>query len=214
MLNESARKGYLFILLSMLLMFISASSFADRIFVLPTAYTLRLGELRIEALLFGEETEKSLSFVQMGILPFMELQVTREEFPGKSPSASANFLYSVSQPIPDYFPGVAVGILDVFNETETKRSLFAALTWQSLVYSDWAETESSSFTVGIGTGSLKDGIFISTSLPMYKGITFFGEYDTKIMTVGFDITTFRNTAFRIAFRDGHPLFGFQFVKQL
>lgn len=202
------------VFLMLFLLCIVSPLFADRIFILPTAYTLRHGELRMEFLTFGEETEKSLAFVQMGILPFIELQVLREEFPGKKPSATANFLYSLSQPIPDYFPGVAVGILDILNETESERSFFVAFTWQSVVYSDWAETESSTFTVGIGTGRLKDGIFISTSLPMHRGITFFGEYDTKIMTAGFDIIAFRNTAVRIAFRDGHPLFGFQFVKTL
>jgi len=170
--------------------------------------------MRLEFLVFGEETEKSLSFVQMGILPFMELQIVREEFPGEKPSASANFIYSISQPIPDYFPGVAVGILDILNETENERSFFAALTWQSIVYSDWAENESSSFTIGIGTGKLKDGIFINTSLPLYKRITFFGEYDTKIMIAGFDITALENITIRLAFRDGHPLFGFQFLKSL
>lgn len=183
-----------------------ACAFGDRVVTIPSAYSLQQGEAKAEVIAFGEDLKFGWLRLDARILPFIEMQAYGFRIPGEETRFSFNVQYTLIQPFPDATPAICVGVLDVLNETEFGRSPYIAATLVSNIYSDWADREQISLTIG----GIRRGVFVGVNLPMLKGASFVGEYDTKRITAGFDIEAIRNVGVRVVFRAGEPMIGLQF----
>ncbi len=193
-----------------LALFLVGAATADRIISMPTAYTIQRGEAKVELMGFGEGLRYGWLRVDAQVLPFVEVQAYGLRMPGDRERFSLNAQYSILQPFPDLIPGVSVGALDITNDGDIGRSAYVALTFVSNVYSDWAEMERISLTLGAGFGGIGEGVFVGLHLPMFRRVAFIGEYDTRRITAGFDFEAIRDVGVRLVFRDGQPAIGLQF----
>ncbi|MCL6623783.1 MAG: hypothetical protein K6T17_04075, partial [Fimbriimonadales bacterium] len=161
-MRETSAKAFL-------LFFLSAGCalplLGDQIFFLPTGYTLQPQEVRFLWLSPTKAQREKVALIGVGVVHNWEVNGLWEEKKSGDKTVSLNIQHSIVQPYPDLFPGISVGVLDLFNETEEGRSFYVAGTWQTLIYTDWATTERGSFTVGVGTKRFR-GAFVA---PAIKG---------------------------------------------
>lgn len=169
----------------------------------PTAYTLRSGEARIDYRTISGNSENEW-LANFGLLPFLECSIQSGD------NTRVNFQYSITQPYPEVAPGLAVGVLDAFDEGEAGRSLYIAATFQFNIVSNWAKRERANISLGIGTGELRKGAFVGLSLPIFPCTTVLAEFFGKKQTIGLDIELIRGLGFRAMVRDGLPSFAIQF----
>lgn len=187
-----------------------ACAFADRVVTIPSAYAIQEGEAKAELIAFGEGLKFGWMRLDSRVLPFVELQVYGSKMPNETTKFSFNLQYTLIQPFPDATPAICVGLLDALNETEFGRSMYVAVTFVSNIYSDWADREQISLTIGGGIGGIRRGAFVGVNLPVLKHVAFVGEYDTKRITAGLDIEALPNVGVRVLFRGGEPMIGLQF----
>jgi hypothetical protein len=187
-----------------------SAAFADRVVSMPSAYAIQKGEAKAEILAFGKDLQFGWIRLDAQVAPFVEVQAFASRLPDQRQAVSLNAQYTIIQPFADLMPGLSVGIFDVTNETEIGRSLYVAATFVSNIYSDWAEAERISLTIGGGIGGMRRGLFVGLQVPMFRHVEFIGEYDTKRITAGIDIEAAPNIGARILFRGGQPMLGLQF----
>lgn len=187
-----------------------AAACADRVVTMPSAYAIQKDEAKAEVLTFGKDLQFGWIRLDAQVIPFVEVQAYASKLPGQRQSVSLNAQYTIIQPFADLMPGLSVGIFDATNETEIGRSLYVAATFVSNIYSDWAEAERISLTIGGGIGGLRRGLFVGLQVPMVRHVEFIGEYDTKRITAGIDVEAIPNMGVRILFRGGQPMLGLQF----
>ncbi|MCH8273999.1 MAG: hypothetical protein IH851_04345 [Armatimonadetes bacterium] len=200
------------VLAACLLVATVTTAHADRVVFLPTGYTLQPGEIRVEFLRETRTPAQTLVYVQAAVMPFLEVQGVWEDLPGSGAAASLNVQYSITQPFPDVLPGVSVGVLDLLGETGAGFSLFTAITWQTGIFSNWATTESANITIGYGTGRFR-GAFVALELPMFQGVTFIGEHDSRELIAGLEFEPVNGIALRVLVRERGPLIGVQFRRK-
>ena len=207
-MQRCVKRGVLLFLCSVFPAFLSA----DTIYFQPTGYTLQPGEWKITYLLKGDAKKETLISLQSALVPFVDVLVFRENFNAGSADFGFNIQYSVSQPFPDYAPGIAVGVLDAFNKTQSGRSFFIAITWQNNIFSEWAVKERSTFTIGAGTGKQERNLFVNVKLPLYKYLSFITELDSKGVLAGLEVNWTKDFATQMIFIKGEPHFGVTFGK--
>jgi hypothetical protein len=183
---------------------------ADRVIIVPTADTLLWGEARLEYSGRLAHFEEGWARLDAGLGGFFEVQAYYEDLGETSRKRGTfNLQYGVIQPFPDKVPGIAVGVMDVLNETEIGRSLYVAVTWEFNVYSDWAERERATITIGGGVGGLDGRGLVGFSVPLFKHVAAIGDYDTRALTGGLDVEPAEHIGLRLVFREGRPFFGLQ-----
>ncbi|GIV02734.1 MAG: hypothetical protein KatS3mg015_1564 [Fimbriimonadales bacterium] len=192
--------------LSLALLLILAPLRADRLLRLPLANSLYEGQWVVEDL-YSTRTHSHTGFLQIGLPSFFEAGVLAEK--GR---VGANIQYSFVQPFPEYSPGLAVGVLDIANQTDAGRAVWVAVTWQYNVYADWADRERISFTLGGGTAPRFKGAFLALDVPVYTGWSLLMEHDSRTLTVGAEYSPSKNIRVRALIADGRAGYslGFRF----
>jgi len=173
---------------------------ADRLLRLPTANSLFEGQWVTEDL-YSTRTHSHTGFLQIGLPSFFEVGALIEKG-----DLAVNLQYSFVQPFPEYSPGLAVGVLDIGNDTDAGRAIWAAATWQYNVYADWADRERISFTLGGGTGPRFKGAFVALELPVYRGWSLLMEHDSRTLTVGVSFSPDSNVLARAVIEDGRAAY--------
>lgn len=187
----------------------SVSASADTIVTTPTAYSLQAGEFQLEYLSYVKDNSRWFGSLEFSVGSFIEIRATYEDLPASGRAASMDVQYGITQPIPEYAPGLAVGIMDVFDETDRGISPYVAFTSQLNIYSEWAKKERAQFTLGFGIGGIR-GLFLNFYLPVFRGISLFGEHDTHARLLGIEVEPAKGLVFRAMSRDSDTLIGIQF----
>jgi hypothetical protein len=177
-----------------------AFSSADRLLTIPTGVTLVPGEATAEAL-YRTGDHRTVGFVQVGLPLFFELGAIMDD-----DRLGLSLQYSLIQPFPEYSPGLAVGIWDVGNESPSGRGVWVAATWQFNVYTDWAQRERISFTLGGGSSPRFRGGFVGLELPVYTGWSLLMEHDSRVLTFGVGFHPAENVQIRGLVRDGRAAY--------
>lgn len=160
------------------------------------------GEATAEAL-YRTGNHRTTGFLQVGLPLFIELGAMMDDG-----HLALHLQYSIVQPFPEYSPGIAVGVWDAGNSSTDGRGLWLAATWQFNVYTDWAQRERISFTLGGGSGPRFRGAFVGLELPVYTGWSLLMEHDSRLLTFGVGFEPTENVRFRALVQDGRAAYSF------
>lgn len=184
-----------------------AAASADRFLRAPTGYSLRLQEARTEAWWNGDRFDRgTLAF---GVLQNLEVGATFERGLSNPDRFGFDLSYNYIRPIVDYTPGIAVGVLDVFNETSDGRAAYLALTMRMGNYDPGNQDVPTELNLGFwsrhgGTS------FISFSLPFAEQFRLISEYEGREISAGFDFRPVKGLSVRWVFVEGRPSYGLGF----
>ncbi|MEM4408310.1 MAG: hypothetical protein QXI19_06165 [Candidatus Caldarchaeum sp.] len=163
-----------------------------------------------------DSSRERFAIIGVGAIRNWEINGMLKSSQSQFKTFSLNIQHSIVQPYPDLFPGISIGILDLFNETKEGMSLYVAGTWQTNIYTDWATDERGSITIGTGTKRFR-GAFVSLYLPIYRRVSLLGEHDSRDLLVGFEFVPIKNTdsskdlwiGLRVVFSNDGTSLGFQ-----
>jgi hypothetical protein len=187
-------------------------AYSEKLFRLPTAYTLLSGEHRV-VLDTTLEDKRLLRFVlESGItLPgeqFFELALNYDETFNQHTLSSIDVQYGILQPITGYVPGCAIGISDLFDDQYRHPSLYVVFSYQFPFVSDWSEMEYIRLSGGVKfRGS---AFFMSVMLPFYKRFELISEWESSRFVVGLNWRFSNRFSTRLLYEKSRPVMGIYF----
>lgn len=190
------------------LVFVLASSaFADRIFFIPTGRKLFAGNANLE---YDRTpgTDSDYAWLTYGFTRTWEFQLNGQKLNGGDWKTGVDASYTFTYPLTDTAPGISVGALDLNNDTDPGRAVYAAITYR--IGNDGLLNQFLPTDLTFGFWSRKEGLlFAGAELPFSDTLEAVAEFNGRQITAGFDITPIKGAKARLMFLDGRPTYGLQ-----
>lgn len=199
------------IFVSVVALLVAASSFADRLLLIPTGKKLLQGVYRFE-LLTEPSRDRTLGWFGTGLGQSFDFELTGESLNEDSVTASLDFSYSYLTPITDFVPGISVGVQDATGRTERGRAIYLAVTFRLGNYDLHNQDVPTEVTFGFWDRS--EGLmFAGAVLPFSEHLKLLVEHDSHQLTAGFQISPIKGADFRFMFRANEVLLGMRIQKR-
>jgi len=159
-----------------LLLCITAATSADRLVLIPSAYNLPPGSLKVEVARRETQGGLTLYWLRVGLVGGFELEGTRYETQQRQ-RESFSLQYNI---LPDigFTPAVSVGVRDVANQTEEGIAFYIAAAYR-LPYMPPNPIIDEMFVFGgVGAGGIK-GPFVGAKVRTPYRILLSAEYDSR-----------------------------------
>ncbi|MDI9636931.1 hypothetical protein QM565_14345 [Geitlerinema splendidum] len=189
----------------------AATSFCDLTIFTPTAKKLRTNQASV-TLLTLPSRDYAFGWAGLGLSDFWEVSVTGENLDSSSLILSGNLSYHYLIPIVDVSPGIALGVIDVADETEDRRAFYAAFTFHFGNIGTLNQDVPTEFTLGMW--SRKEGfMFFGAKLPVTSQFKLVAEHDANRFNSGIEFSPISEATFKYYFRAGSPMFGLTVQKR-
>ena len=184
---------------------------ADRAVFVPTGRKLLPNTAKFE---FLDSAGRSNTFGWLQYSPnsVFEFSVYGEKLAGQSTAFGVNGSFTFVNPITDVAPGISLGFLDIANETEDGRALYAAITYRlgnEGLLNQFLPTD---ITLGVWSRERSLG-FAAAELPFSDFLSVVGELDGNGVTAGVNLSPVKGARIRLLWTRGDPTFGFQFQQR-
>ena len=198
-------------LASLVAVFIAASSFADRLILIPTGKRLLKDQYRID-LLTEPSRDNTYGWFGTGLGHSFDVELTGESLDTDGIVSSLDFSYNYISPVTDFAPGISVGVQDMADHTDRGRNVYLAVTFRSGNYGEHNQDVPTEVTFGFW--SRHEGLmFGGVVLPFSKHLKLLAEHDSHQFTAGFQVSPTDNVDFRFMFRESQVLLGMRIQKR-
>lgn len=199
------------LLVTLVAILVAASSFADRLLLIPTGKRLRLNEYRYE-LLTEPSRDRTFGWFGTGLGHSFDFEITGESLDSGGITSSFDFSYNYITPISDYAPGISFGVQDFVGHTERGRAIYLAVTLRTGNYGEHNQDVPTEITFGFWNRS--EGLmFGGAVLPFSEHLKIFFEHDSHQLTAGFQLSPTKGADFRVMFRESEVLLGMRIQKR-
>ena len=188
---------------------LSAKSFSDKVFTIPTGTKIPYRAVRAEWLFEGHEPKRVQQSIGYGITKLIDAEFVTERFNDSITVSTANASFNYLPAFVDMAPGISFGIRDIANRTEFGRSPYIAITYKSGLEGQLNSDFPAEMTLGFGTGGFR-GLFVGVMVPFSREVRLIGEHDTHRVSLGFDLRPFKELSVKTVLQDGSGVFSATF----
>lgn len=190
---------------------VAASSFADRLLLIPTGKKLLHNVYRFE-LLTEPSRDRTFGWIGTGLGQSFDFELTGESLDDDSVSVSLDFSYNYLTPITDFVPGVSLGVQDAAGRTQRGRAFYLAVTYRLGNFDEHNQDIPTEVTFGFW--DRREGLmFAGAVLPFSEHLKLLVEHDSHEFTAGFQISPIKGADFRFMFRANEVLLGMRIQKR-
>lgn len=182
----------------------------ERLIFVPTAVKTRMGLVRMEGLFSGHGLRNSRMSVGTGLGASLDAELWSSALRGRSSAQGLNLAYYYMVPVTDLTPGIALGVQDLLDKTNDRRSFYVAVTYRIGQVGDFNSDIPGELTVGLGTGRFRRGAFVGFMLPFADQLRILGEYDSERITAGLEVRPVRGLGLRLLFRQDETIWGLNY----
>jgi hypothetical protein len=191
----------------------AAMGWGDRLFEIPTGSVLDRGVLRCEYGSPLSKPGKHTDWLEFGLTSNLEISAVHETIPGLHSREGINAQYNLMPPITEDFPGISIGIKDIFDRTELRRSYYAAFSWSTPLENGAAGSKYFVLHAGVGGGGIK-GAFVGFDFPLTENFSLQAEHDSLRITAGLQWNPIRDAGLRLYMQGDRIVWGLTFSRRL
>ncbi len=115
-------------------------------------------------------------------------------------------VWTITDPVVNYVPGLAIGVQDAFDNTFLGRRLYFAVSYDVGMTGRYNGDTPLQLTLGVGTGG-HNGAFVGVSIPWTSQFRLLAEHDATRITAGAEIRPSEGLWLRMLARDRRAVWG-------
>lgn len=172
---------------------------ADRLISVPLGRKLPYRTARVEFM--GEPYRGGVfeSYVGLGVATAFDVEIRTQRLRGVKGYNAVDLSYNVIGPIPDFAPGISVGVQDVADATSDGRRFYTAVTYRQSNYTLNGEVPGD-ITLGAFVG-VHSSAFVGVSLPFSREVRLLAEHNGYRLSAGFEIRPTPTVGLRLFVRE-------------
>lgn len=184
---------------------------ADRLIMTPMGKKIRTNNAKLE-FLSQPSRDSVLGWLGYGLNDSLEIEFFGESFDSSKITPGFNISYNYISPITDLAPGVSFGVLDITDQTQSERAIYAAITYYFGNEGDLNQDVPTILTIG-GWSRNGGSFFFNAAFPFSEQIRLLGEHDGNGVSAGLEFMPFEGASLKYLFVGGTPTLGFGLTKR-
>ncbi|MDX2065683.1 MAG: hypothetical protein SFX74_08085 [Fimbriimonadaceae bacterium] len=195
----------------LLLLSAVSSAYADRLISIPVGRKVPLGTIRSELFFEPHRGGTSEYYFAAGLSREIELEYRTQRLRFQDVREAIDLSYNFLAPVSDLSPGISVGVQDLFNRTNDRRRVYAALTYrQSSPTGDGDQP--ADLTIGAYAGE-NSSAFVGWSQPLSASFRLLADHNGYRLSAGFEYRPIRDLAVRFFARGPQTFMSLSYSKR-
>ncbi|MFN3683217.1 MAG: hypothetical protein ACK41F_04695 [Fimbriimonadaceae bacterium] len=186
---------------------------ADRLIAAPSGRKVTYGTVKFDAVWEGDGERCLQSTVSYGLTPALEVSLGGEYVDSRNALPTLDLAYTITDPVVNYVPGLAIGVQDAFGNTFLGRRFYVAVSYDVGMTGRYNGDTPLQLTLGAGTGG-HNGAFVGVSIPWTSRFRLLAEHDATRITAGIEVRPADGLWLRMLARDRRSVWGLGWTARL
>lgn len=186
---------------------------ADRLIAAPSGRKVTLGTVKFDSVWEGDGEKCLQSYVSYGLTTSLELSLGGEYVERHNALPTLDVAFTVTDPVVNYVPGIAIGVQDAFDNTYLRRRFYFAVSYDVGLTGRYNGDTPMQLTIGVGTGG-HNGAFVGVVIPWTRQFRLLAEHDATRITAGAEFRPADGVWLRMLARDRRAVWGLGWMARL